>query len=208
VNVPLKLKSKSYPIKIFFSKIFVYLTTSANIFIKFLKKYWFYLSVVLLVILFFINRMISIISSTSFAVGLIVYYLISSNFKYTLINFMNNYQIIEDRQISEEMVVPLEDVRKYMRIIAKKQKKRHWMVVSIKSRCVFYNVNMIDEFIDLYNTGLNEKNIFNTLNQNFPIKSRAEIKAIGDNLIERGKINKRDLTQVKLLTLESEFLKK
>ena len=121
---------------------------------------------------------------------------------------MNNYQIIEDRQISEEMVVPLEDVRKYMRIIAKKQKKRHWMVVSIKSRCVFYNVNMIDEFIDLYNTGLNEKNIFNTLNQNFPIKSRAEIKAIEDNLIERGKINKRDLTQVKLLTLESEFLKK
>lgn len=121
---------------------------------------------------------------------------------------MNNYQIIEDRQISEEMAVPLEDIRKYMRIIGKKQKKRHWIVVYIKSRCVFYNVNLIDEFIELYNAGLNEKNIFNTLNQNFPIKSRAEIKAIEDNLIEQGKINKRDLTHIKLLTFESEFSKK
>ncbi len=121
---------------------------------------------------------------------------------------MNKYQIIEDHQISEELSVPLEDVRKYMRIIAKKQKKSQWLVVSIKYRCVFYNANLIEKFIDLYNNGLNEKNIFNTLIQTFPIKSRAEIKAIEDNLIEQGKINKRDLTHIKLLTLESEFSKK
>jgi len=120
---------------------------------------------------------------------------------------MNKYQIIEDHQISEELSVPLEDVRKYMRIIAKKQKKNQWLVVCIKHRCVFYNVNLIEKFIDLYNEGLNEKNIFNTLIQTFPIKSRAEIKAIEDVLIEQGKIEKRDLTAIKLLTYEAEFSK-
>ncbi|MHA1875963.1 MAG: hypothetical protein ACTSUC_05920 [Promethearchaeota archaeon] len=132
----------------------------------------------------------------------------TSNFKYTLINFMNKYQIIEDHQISEELSVPLEDVRKYMRIIAKKQRKNQWLVACIKHRYVFYNANLIEKFIDLYNDGLNEKNIFNTLIQKFPIKSRAEIKAIENVLIEQSKIDKRDFTAIKLLTFESEFSKK
>ena len=199
MNVLLKLKS---------SKIFEYLTTISNKFVKFLKKYWFYLSIFILIILFFINSMISIISGIIFALILIVYYLMTSSFKYTLINFMNKYQIIEDHQIAEEISVPLEDIRKYMRIIAKKQKKNQWIVVLIKHRCVFYNENLIEKFIDLYNDGLNEKNIFNTLIQAFPIKSRAEIKAIENVLIEQGKIDKRDLTAIKLLTHEAEFSKK
>ncbi|HUS49615.1 MAG TPA: hypothetical protein VMZ91_05585 [Candidatus Paceibacterota bacterium] len=121
---------------------------------------------------------------------------------------MNKYQIIEDHQISEELSVPLEDIRKYMRMIAKKQKKNQWVIVCIKPRCVFYNANLIDTFIDLYNDGLNEKNIFNNLIQKFPIKSRAEIKAIEDVLIQHDKIDKRDFTTMKLLTSELKFSKK
>lgn len=190
------------------NKIFEYLTITADVFIKFLKKYWFYLTLAVLIVLFFINSVISIITGTIFAVGLIVYYLITSNFKNTLITFMNNYQLIEDRQIAEEMAVPLENVRKYMRIIAAKQKNHQWIVVCLKTRCVFYNVNLIEQFIDLYNAGFNEKNIFNTLIQAFPIKSRAEIKEIENVLIEQSKIDERDLAAIKLLTFEAEFSKK
>ena len=121
---------------------------------------------------------------------------------------MTKYHIIEDHQISEELSVPLEDVRKYMRIIVKKQKKNPWIVACIKHRYVFYNANLIEKFIDLYNDGLNEKNIFNTLIQKFPIKSRAEIKAIEYVLIEQSKIDKRDFTAIKLLTFESKSSKK
>ena len=190
------------------NKIVENITLTANFLINFLKKYWFYLSLAVLIVLFFLNSMISIFAGTIFAVGLIAYYLITSNFKYTLINFMNNYQIIEDSQIAEEMAFPIEDIRKYMRIIATKQKNHQWIVVCLKSRCVFYNLNLIDEFIDLYNAGFNEKNIFNTLIQKFPIKSRAEIKAIENVLIEQGKLEERDLAAMKLLTYEAEFSKK
>jgi len=201
LNLTSNLKTSS-------NKIVEYLTIFAKLFIKFIKKYWFYILIVGLVLLFFFESMISIITGTIFAIGLITYYLVTSNFKYTLINFMNNYQVIEDRQIAEEMSVPLEDVRKYMRIIATKQKNNQGIVVCLKTRCIFYNLNLIEDFIDLYNTGFNEKNILNSLIQKYSIKSRAEIKGIEDALIEQERIEERDLSKIKLLPFESDFTKK
>jgi hypothetical protein len=121
---------------------------------------------------------------------------------------MNKYHIIEDHQIAEELAVSLENVRKYMKIISAKPNKHQWIVVCLKNRCIFYNVKFIQEFVEIYNAGFNEKNILNALIKNYPIKSRAEIKAIEETLIEIGKIEKRDPSQIKLLTFDTEFTDK
>ena len=119
---------------------------------------------------------------------------------------MKNYQIIDDQKISEKLLAPLEDVRKYMRNLAKKKNKGEWIVVCINNRCIFYNFDLIMQFIKLYNEGLNEKSIFNTLSQEFPIRSRAEIKAIEERLLHQERIEERDPLKMKLLPYESKIV--
>ena len=116
---------------------------------------------------------------------------------------MKQYDLIEDTQISEELTIPLKVVRDVMRSIAKKQKKKEWLVAIINNRSVFYNSSFIQKFIDLYNEGLNEKGILNALNEHYSIRSRAEIKVIEDILIKEDKLDERDYSVIKLLTYES-----
>lgn len=172
-------------------------------FLIFLKKYWFYLSLFFVVIMFFINSIVSIVSASIFALGLIIFYLISSNLKFKLLRFMKQFELIEDNQISEKLTIPLKVVRGVMRSLAKKQKRKDWLVVIINNRSVFYNSSFIDKFIDFYNEGLNEKSILNALSDHYSIRSRAEIKAIENILIKENKISERDYSVIKLLTFES-----
>jgi ribosomal protein S8 len=174
-------------------------------FFIFIKKYWFYLSLFLVVIMFFVNSIASIVSISVFAVVLIFYYLISSNLKYKLLRYMKEYDFIEDIQISEELTIPLKLVREVMRSIAKRQKRKDWLIAIINYRCVFYNSIFIAKFIDLYNEGLNEKGIFNVLINTYSIRSRAEVKVIEEILIKENKIDERDYSVIKLLTFESKL---
>ena len=116
---------------------------------------------------------------------------------------MKQYELIEDNQISEELTIPLKVVREVMRSLAKKQKRKDWIVAIINNRSVFYNSSFIQKFIDLYNEGLNEKSLLNTLSDHYSIRSRAEIKAIEDILIKENKIDERDYSIIKLLAYES-----
>lgn len=116
---------------------------------------------------------------------------------------MKEYDLIEDIQISEDLKIPLETVREVMRSIAKKQKRKEWLVAIINNRCVFYSSSFIIKFINLYDEGLNEKDILKTLTDSYSIRSRAEIKAIEDILIKEGKIVERDYSVIKLLTFKT-----
>jgi hypothetical protein len=155
--------------------------------------------------MFFVNSIASIVSISVFAVGLIIYYLITSNLKYKLLRYMKEYDLIEDIQISEDLTIPLKIVREAMKSIAKRQKRKDWLIAVINNRCVFYNSIFITKFRDLYNEGLNEKSIFNVITETYSIRSRAEIKAIEDILINENKIDERDFSVIKLLTFESKL---
>ena len=180
-----------------------FLERIGNSLFNFMKKYWFYLSLFFIVIMFFINSIASIVSVSVFALGLIIYYLISSNLKYKLLRYMKKYDLIEDIQISEDLTIPLKVVREVMRSIAKKQKRKEWLIAIINNRCVFYNSDFITKFTALYNDGLNEKSILKALIDSYSIRSRAEIKAIEAILINENKIDERDYSVIKLLTYES-----
>ena len=116
---------------------------------------------------------------------------------------MKEYDLIEDIQISEDLTIPLKIVREVMRSIAKRQKRKDWLIAIINNRCVFYNSDFITKFIALYNDGLNEKSILKALIDSYSIRSRAEIKAIEAILINENKIDERDYSVIKLLTYES-----
>ncbi len=118
---------------------------------------------------------------------------------------MKEYDLIEDIQISEDLTIPLKIVREAMKSIAKRQKRKDWLIAVINNRCVFYNSIFITKFRDLYNEGLNEKSIFNVITETYSIRSRAEIKAIEDILINENKIDERDFSVIKLLTFESKL---
>lgn len=187
------------------SKFRIYLAKISTYFIRFLKKYWFYLILSIIVILFFINNIAAIISTVIFSILLIIYYIFSSNFKIKLMKFMENYQMIEDNKIAEMLMLPLKDIKECMNRIAKKQKRKQWLIVSSNNRFIFYNQTIIEQFKELFYKGLTEKEIFNKLSEKIAIKSRAQIKAIENVLIEHNRIQKRDLDRRSLFPFDSEF---
>jgi hypothetical protein len=119
---------------------------------------------------------------------------------------MEDFPVIEDNKISEDFALSLEEVREYMEQLAKRQKKKQWLIISLNNRYIFYHQTVIEKFKKLYNQGLSEKQILYKLNEEVKIKSRAQIKAIEDALIEQKKLEKREFSDIKLLSFDSEIL--
>ena len=172
---------------------------------NFLKKYWYYLMLAAIIILFFVNNIAAIILTIIFSITLIIYYMVSANFKVKLMKFMENYQMIEDHEIADKLMLPLSDIKESLSNIAKKQKRKQWLIVYSNNCYIFYNQIVIEKFKELFNKGLNEKQIFNKLSEEISIKSRAQIKAIENALIKFNRIQKRELNRVGLLHFDSEF---
>jgi len=102
---------------------------------------------------------------------------------------MKEYKIIEDRAVAQELNSSLQQVKTTMKQLINKQDKEPWVIISISDHYIFFNDEIITEFIGLYKQGKNEKEIFEALNQVEEIfKSRREIKLLEEELMRQHKI--------------------
>ncbi|MFX0073771.1 MAG: hypothetical protein ACFFAO_22045, partial [Candidatus Hermodarchaeota archaeon] len=162
-----------------------------NKIIEYFKKYWFYLVIVLIVIIFIFNRIIAIWGAFIFLILIVLLYLPTLSFKAKLVKFMKKHNIIEDKAIAKKFARPLDEIKEKMENLTSKQKRKNWLIVGLNNRYVFYNEETIEKFKDLYEMGYNEKRIFDTLKKDIKIRTRAEIKAIEDRLIYQDKLKER-----------------
>jgi len=98
---------------------------------------------------------------------------------------------LDDKIIADKFKRPIEEVQEEMADLSKKHNRKDWIISNLNNRYVFYNKEVVETIIDLYNLGMNEKYIFEKLKIDTEIKTRAEIRAIENILIRQKRIQKR-----------------
>ena len=153
--------------------------TPISKFIKHLKTSIFFITLgIILIIYIYYNQLWGIYLASIVFVVFLVSFLISLSSKKRLLKIIREYPIISDKEISNKLKRPLEDVRNILFSLSKNQKKKKWLIVFLNTRYIFLNEGAVENFTQLYYMGYNEKKILEHLQRNTRIKSRAEVKAI------------------------------
>ncbi len=152
--------------------------TPISKYINYLKTSIFYIALGIILILYINDHLVGIYLASLFFIVFLVSFLISLSSKRRLLRVIREYPIINDKEISNKLKRPLEDVRNILFSLSKNQKKKKWLVVFLNTRYFFLNKNAVENFKQLYYMGYNEKKILEHLQRSTRIKSRAEVKAI------------------------------
>lgn len=107
---------------------------------------------------------------------------------------MKQHYILNDDNIAQKLMRPLQEVRKKLFILSKDQKKKKWLIIFLNKRYILYNEQTIEKFKELYFKGYSEKEILENLKKQINIKTRAEIKAIENTLINQNRLRNRDIS--------------
>ena len=146
--------------------------------INYLKTSIFYIALGIILILYINDHLVGIYLASLVFIVFLVSFLISLSSKRRLLRVIREYPIINDKEISNKLKRPLEDVRNILFSLSKNQKKKKWLIVFLNTRYFFLNENAVENFKQLYYMGYNEKKILEHLQRSTRIKSRAEVKAI------------------------------
>ena len=146
--------------------------------VRYLKASIFYIALGIILIIYINYRLEGIYLASILFVVCLIPFLISLSSKKRLLKIIREYPIISDKEISNKLKRPLEDVRNILFSLSKNQKKKKWLIVFLNNRYIFLNERVVENFKQLYYMGYNEKKILEHLQRNTRIKSRAEVKAI------------------------------
>ena len=146
--------------------------------INYLKTSIFYIALGIILILYINDHLVGIYLASLVFIVFLVSFLISLSSKRRLLRVIREYPVINDKEISNKLKRPLEEVRNILFSLSKNQKKKKWLIVFLNTRYIFLNEHAVENFKQLYYMGYNEKKILEHLQRSTRIKSRAEVKAI------------------------------
>ncbi len=165
-------------------------------FVKALKtigRKWFIFLVAVILIVFFFNQIAAIIITIITIVLFGLSYIPTLLFSKKLNKFLSNSDVIDDKRAARRLKRPLSQVQEKMYKFSKDQSKKDWLITFYNGHYCFYNEKVIKKFKDFYNKGLGEKEILEQL-KSFEIKTRAEIKAIEDALVNSNRLEGRKVS--------------
>ncbi|MFX0039935.1 MAG: hypothetical protein ACFFCY_13085 [Promethearchaeota archaeon] len=154
---------------------------------------WIFLIGLIFVIFFFYNRLLAIWLTLLLLAIAILIYIFSLTFKKKLIRTMQKHNRIADNDLAKDLNCRIEKIRKTLSKLYHHQKSKSGLVVFLNNRYIFYNNETINKFKQLYSKGFKEKEILENLKTNMDLKTRAEIKAIKDTLINHKKLEEKDV---------------
>ena len=166
--------------------------TPISKYINYLKTYIIYIALGIILILFIYNQLVGIFLASLIFFVYLVSFLISLSSKKKLLRVIREYPIINDKEISNKLDRPLDDVKNILLSLSKNQKNKKWLIVFLNRRYIFLNESAVENFKQLYHMGYNEKKILEHLQRNTRIKSRAEVKAIELTLVNQNRLNIND----------------
>ena len=114
-------------------------------------------------------------------------------FKRKLHNFLNKYYKIEDELLARKFKKPLQKIQDDMFDLSQHQEKKSWLIVFLNKQYIFYHEKTITKFKEVYNKGFTEKEILDNL-KDYKVTTRAEIKAIKENLVKLNKLSEREIS--------------
>ena len=163
--------------------------TSISRFLNYFKTSIIYIALGIVFFVYFSNQILGLFLASILFATYLVTYLISLSSKRRLLKIIRDFPIISDKEISNKIERPLEDIRSSLFSLSKNQKNKRWLIVFLNNRYIFLNEQAVDNFKQLYHMGYNEKKILEHLQRSTRIKSRAEVKAIELTLANQNRLN-------------------
>jgi len=165
-------------------------------FVKTLKtigRKWFLFLVIAILIVFIIDQLVAIIMTITSIVLFVLSYIPTLFFNKKLKKFLSENNTIEDKMVAKKLKRTLPQIQEKMHILSKKQNKKNWLIIFTNKHYIFYNEKIVEKFREYYTQGLGEKEILEKL-KNSDIKTKAEIKAIEDTLVENSRLEAREVS--------------
>lgn len=157
-------------------------------FIDNIKKISFYTLLGIIILIFVFDQILAIWLAGLFFIIYLILYLITLSSKRRLLRLIQEYSIINDKEIADKLERPLDDIRKLLSSLSKNQKKKKWLIAVLNKRYICLNENGVENFKQLYEKGYNEKKILENLQQKMNIRTRAEVKAIEKTLASHDRL--------------------
>lgn len=165
------------------------------VFLKTIGRKWFLFLVVIIIIVAIYDPIVGIWMAGITLALFLLSFIPALFFKNKLRRFIKKFYKIEDELITRKLKKPLSKIQEGMFDISQNQEKRKWLIVFLNKQYVFYHEETIQAFEELYNKGYSEKEMLDDL-KGFKLTTRAEIKAIKENLIKLERLSERE-TSVK-----------
>ncbi|MFX1502361.1 MAG: hypothetical protein ACFFDH_15480 [Promethearchaeota archaeon] len=161
--------------------------------IKTIGRSWFIFLVVIILIVAIYNPIAAIWMSGITLALFLLSYVPRLFFKRRFSKFMKKFYKLEDELIARKFKKPLQKIQNEMFKLSQKQDKKNWLITFLNKQYIFYHEKTIKKFEELYNKGYSEKEILDNLKE-FKVNTRAEIKAIKENLIKLERLNEREIS--------------
>jgi hypothetical protein len=165
-------------------------------FVKTLKtigRKWFIFLVIVILIVFIFNPLaaiiVTIITIVLFALSYVPTLLFSKKFN----NFLNEVDSIDDKTAARKLKRPIAQIQEKMYKLSKTQNTKDSLIIFSNGHYIYYNEKIINSFNSYYNKGLGEKEILEKLKR-FDIKTKTEIKIIGETLIKYDRLKEREVS--------------
>jgi ABC-type multidrug transport system fused ATPase/permease subunit len=165
-------------------------------FVKTLKtigRKWFIFLIIAILIVFIFYQLAAIIMTIVTIVLFTLSYIPTLIFNKNLKNFLLDYSSIEDKMVARKLKRSLPKIQEKMHNLSKKQNKKNWLIIFTNKHYIFYNERTVEKFREYYTKGLGEKEILEKLKKS-NIKTRAEIKAIEEILVENSRLEEREVS--------------
>ncbi|MFX0007854.1 MAG: hypothetical protein ACFFA7_14560 [Promethearchaeota archaeon] len=161
--------------------------------IKTIGRKWFLFLVGIILIVAIYNLIVAIWMLGITLVLFLLSYVPRILFKRKLHNFLNKYYKIEDELLARKFKKPLQKIQDDMFDLSQHQEKKGWLIVFLNKQYIFYHEKTIAKFKEVYNKGFTEKEILDNL-KDYKVTTRAEIKAIKENLVKLNKLSEREIS--------------
>jgi len=161
--------------------------------LKTIGRKWFIFLVIAILIVFIFYQLAAIIMTVITIVLFALSYIPTLFFNKKLKTFLMDYNSIEDKMVARKLKRPLPQIQEKMHNLSKKQDKKNWLIIFTNRHYIFYNEETVEKFREYYTKGLGEKEILEKLKKS-DIKTRDEIKAIEETLIENSRLEEREVS--------------
>ncbi|MFX0104312.1 MAG: hypothetical protein ACFE75_02335 [Candidatus Hodarchaeota archaeon] len=161
--------------------------------LKTIGRKWFLFLVVIIIIVAIYSPIVAIWMTGITLVLFFLSYIPRFLFKNKLQKFMKKFYKIEDELIARKFKRPLQKIQDKMFELSQKQEKKNWLIVFLNKQYIFYHQETIEAYEKFHNKGYSEKEILDNLND-YKITTRAEIKAIKENLVKLDRLSEREIS--------------
>jgi len=170
---------------------------------KSIGRKWFLFFILIILLIFLINPEFAIWMTIITLILYIASFVPNLFFSNRFTRYIKKFHSIEDKAIAKKFNKSLRIIQEKLFDLSQNQEKKNWVIIYLNKQYIVYNEEIVKKFKDLYNSGLGEKEILESL-QSLGIKTRAEVKAITDTLIKYNKLEDREIS-VKAYREEQRF---